>query len=502
MTSLCDTETKPSRGQPRKLLLETPYLYKERSMKTRRIMILTVGLLLLAQAAVAANRYPEVANYNIDAAFTPAEARMEARVSITLAPEEYPLDTVTFYLHGELEVDSVKIRRETVKFQQELVFYNYEYSSVANKCDFDLTGLNADDTIVVFYSGYFNPSKVRSPSDYMCIDETGVYLRSYGYSIWFPIFLPPRQDEYRPSFNLVRLRAPVGFHGVFAGHKQQEFAAGDWQVSEWTAPELSIFDAQCTIHPFETVKSGPVSIYYWQDSVSKAMAGSILDFTTQITGAFRELYNPTAEAGELHIAELVKYGDISSGNMVGISDDVWRKFETELYPKLTLAHELVHEFVSVDIPRSDPLYALAIEGFPSYFDHPALERILGTEWYQTTLEALEKRYVEYKVSGLSRRGNKLPSEKPLDQITADEIGTYKDLFLLADRALLFLNYLRVKAGDEKFVEFCRKLFSGGKLDNETFRQLAVEHTGVSREDIDLWLSTNEYPKEMWFRNLK
>ncbi len=471
-------------------------------MKTRRIIVLSFALLLLAQAAWAANRYPKVANYDINAAFLPDQARIEARVSITLAAEEYPLDTVTFYLHGELDVDSVRIRRETVKFDQELEFYDYEYSAVAKRCDLDLSGFGASDTVVVFYSGYFNPSRATSPSNYMRIDETGVYLRSYGYSIWFPIFLPARQDEYRTSFNFVRLKVPPGFHAVFAGHKELEFAAGDGQVSEWTAPELSIFDAQCTAHRFQIIKSGPVNVYHWQDSASKAMAGSILDFTAEIGGIFRELYNPIAESGELHIAELPEYGDIASGNMVGISDGIWRKFESELYPKLTLAHELVHEFVSVDMPRSDPLYALAIEGFPSYFDHPALERILGTEWYQKTLEGLETRYVAYKVGGLSRRGHKLPPEKPLDQITADEIGTYKDLFLLADRALLFLNYLRVKAGDEKFFEFSRKLFTGGSLDNETFRQLAVEYTGVSREDIDMWLSTNEYPKEIWIRNLK
>lgn len=471
-------------------------------MRTRAIIILLTLLVLSVQTAGAANRHPKVANYRINASFIPDEARMEARALITLAPDEFPLDTITFYLHGELEVDSVKIRRAAVKFNQELVFYDYEYSSVAQKCDLNMSGYAAGDTIEVFYSGYFNPSKVRSPSNYMRIDETGAYLRSYGYSIWFPVFLPARQDSYSTRFDLVRIKTPVGFHAVFAGHKDEEFGAGDWQVSEWSSDQLNLFDAQCTVHRFEILKSGSVNIYHWQDSASEAMAGSILDFTEQIGGIFRELYNPTAESGELHIAELPKYGDIGSGNMVGISDGVWRKFDSELYPKLTLAHELVHSFVRVDIPRSDSLYALVIEGFPSYFDLPALKRILGDEWYRTTLEDIEKRYVEGKVSGLSRRGKKLPAEKPLAQITADEIGTYKDLFLLADRALLFLNYLRVKAGDEKFFAFCRVLFAGGSINNETFRQLAAEQTGVPREEIDLWLSTNEYPQEIWLRNLE
>ena len=471
-------------------------------MKTRIIFqaLMLSGFML--SLCGAAERYPRVHGYGIEAEFYPEQARMEARASVAFDSECYPLDEVTFYLHGELRVDSILIGGKSTEFKQDVVFYQYNYALVALKCDFNMENVTPGDKIDIYYSGYFHPSQASSPSDYMRIDETGVYLRAYGYSLWFPLFLEAGKDDYQIDFEPVILKTPVGFHAVFVGDRLGDETVGNWQVSEWSAPNLSLFYAQCTASRFEIYKQDNLMIYHWRDSASTAMAIEIADFAGQLEQEYRERYNSKISGGQMHIVEMPKYGDIASGNMIGIADEVWLNFVNETWPKTTLAHELVHRFVKVDIPRSNPLYALAIEGFPTYFDDPVLGDILGGDWYEKHMEETEKRYLKYKTTGVSRRGRKLPVEKPLDQIAPDEIGDYKDLFILSDRAPLFLNYLRSKAGEDNFNRFCKALFESRKMDNESFRKMAAEFTGVSRSDIDLWLSTNDYPERFHLQNLK
>jgi len=80
--------------------------------------------------------------------------------------------------------------------------------------------------------------------------------------------------------------------------------------------------------------------------------------------------------------QMPQFGDISSGNVSGISTKIWADFNQYNWPKQVLAHELVHSFVQYPLSQTNQLFALMTEGFPSYFHLPVLAELLGENWYQ------------------------------------------------------------------------------------------------------------------------
>lgn len=467
----------------------------------RNTCVILILLTCIAVCSVAAST-AKVATYRLDVTFDPENAAMHGIAAITFDAAAGPLaDTLVFYLHGELEVDSVRQASAPLTFSQEKVFYSNDYSLVANKTELALATTNPSDTVEIYYSGYFNPSRVRSPSDYMRIGADGVFLRSLGYSVWFPVFLESWKDAHPVDFTDVIIRTPSDYVTVFVGHQVGDSLDSGQRISRWQAPNTLIFDAQCASQPCSRMSVGPVNVYYRDDSVSIAMAEKIADFVTLLTTRFKELYRSDATAGEYHIVEMPRYGEISSGGMTGMPWEHWHKFDKETWAQRGLAHEIVHPFVRLPIDKNDPLYAFVVEGFPSFFHLPVLRETLGKEWYNGYLERTEERYLKYQATGQDRRGNDLPAEKPIDQITGDEIGTYRDLFILSDRAILFLNYVKVKMGKAKFVDFCDELFGQEVLTDASFREMISIYLPGSEEDIDLWLSGTDYPDRFQLGNL-
>ena len=459
----------------------------------RRWWILCFVFFLTVNLSFASN-YPKVKSYDLDIEFSPTKSSLDGMVSVVLDNEDSITDDIIFYLHGELRVDSIKQDGAPVEFSQTKDFYDFEYSLVANKTVLPKAQKISDSPLNIFYHGHMHPSSVASPSDYMRIDPTGVYLRSYGYSLWFPVFLPPRVDGYRVDFNRVVLKTPPEFKTVFIGRHLGDSLIDGRMNSYWTAPDTRIFDAQCTSQKFLVKSEGAVTAYYWDDSLSKEAADKIIGFSSRLIDEYKTRYNSNANMQNIYIAEMPKYGDISNGNMVGISGDSWANFENEEYARRTLAHELVHTFVRLELKKTDPLFALEIEGFPSYFHLPVLGGIIGGQWYDKRMINTEKGYLQYRKTGKDWRGRKLPPEIPLDQITEDNFGSYKDRFVLSDRALLFLNYLRREMGEDTFGKFCHDLFNKGIKSGEGIKKTIVQYLPGSEDDIKLWLSTSEFPE--------
>jgi len=441
-----------------------------------------------------ASNYPKVKSYDLDVEFFPAKSSLDGLASVVFENPSGITDDVVFYLHGELRVDSIKQDGAPVEFSQSKEFYDFEYSMVGNKTVLPKTQKISSSPLEIFYHGHMHASSVASPSDYMRIDPTGVYLRSYGYSLWFPVFLPPSVDGYRIDFNRVVLKTPPEFKTVFIGQHLGDSLVDGRMNSNWASPDTRIFDAQCTSQKFLVKSEGGVTAYYWNDSLSIAAADKIIGFSSRLIDEYKARYNSSANMRHIFIAEMPKYGDISNGNMVGISGDSWTNFENEEYARRTLAHELVHTFVRIELKKTDPLFALEIEGFPSYFHLPVLGEIIGGQWYNKRMANIEKGYLQYRETGKDWRGRRLPLEIPLDQITESNLGDYKDHFVLSDRALLFLNYLRRKMGEETFGKFCHDLFTKGIRSGAGIKETIVQYLPGSEKDIDLWLSTSEFPE--------
>jgi hypothetical protein len=434
-----------------------------------------------------------VATYAIDLTYLNEEPGIKAEATIGFKEGQARPQHLTFYLHGELWVDEVRVDGQPVDVTQELVFYTSDYSSVANRSRIELMGGKVPENLTIRYSGKLNPSVTRALSNYMRVDEEGVFLRSYPYSVWFPVFLESEEDS-NPVDAEVTIRTPEEYTAVVTGERLSETVDGGMRVSRWRAVQDDFFNLQLTARPFQLMKEGGFHLYFLGDAESRATAGEILTFSAKLEEFFRDNYADRGEGGQLHVVQMPRFGDISSGNMVGISDRVWRGFEPPSYSGRTLAHELVHPYVQIPLPSSSELYALVIEGFPSFFHLPAMAGIVGDDFYRQFMVSTEDGYLERRRTGLDRRGNPLPVEKTLLELTADDISEYKDRFVLNDRARLFCNWLRDRMGVEGFREFTRELFSSKSLDYDRLVAVIEAHLPDSVDDVNLWLRTTEFPE--------
>ena len=208
---------------------------------------------------------------------------------------------------------------------------------------------------------------------------------------------------------------------------------------------------------------------------------------------YKKYYKDTPDNMPFYLLEMPQYGSISSGNVLGMTTEAWKDFDKYTWTKRLLAHELVHPFSQLKIKQANPFFALVIEGFPSYFHLPVLETILGKEWYDTRMKKIERWYLDKKKTGKTPRGRKLPAEKAILDLTADDISEYKDFFILSDRVVLFFNYLKRKMGGEAFWKFSKELVNLKSIDYNQFEQLILKYLPHSKDDIETWLKKNDYP---------
>ena len=449
-------------------------------------------ILFCLHAAMAQNI--RVQSYRLDVTFSPEQHFMAGRAEIAFQESDTPFTHATFYLHGELRVDSLKVGDEAVAFSQDQVFYASDYSLVAIKVEITPEKTDLRDRLTVYYSGYFNRSTARGLSDYMRIDSEGVFLRSYGYSLWFPVFLEASQDDYPVSFPSVVIRTPEEFVSVLTGSFVKSCTEGGHRITEWRAEKTDIFNAQCTARRYQVLKENSYYVYSLKDTESLAMARKITAMTKRLDSLYTVHYRkPTGGDAQLHVMQMPRYGDISSGNVIGMSDRSWMRFDQATVFQRLLAHELVHSFVHVPVDRTNPFWVFVIEGFPSYFHLPMLGRVLGDAFYEDYMKTTEEAYLKRRETGLDRRGRSLPAEKPILAIEAEELSVFKDRFVLNDRVLLFFDFLRQRMGDSRFLAFCKALFGQEHIDYEIFKALVLEYLPDAGDDLHVWLKTTAFP---------
>jgi hypothetical protein len=465
-------------------------------MKIKKKMSILVLVLVFGIVQLIAgnpNQEIRVKSYELDVTFIPKKHAMKGKAIIRFIPNSVKKEKLVFYLHGELSVDSLEIEGEKIPYSSNLVFYPGDYSGVAQKVEAPMEKIDLSKELTVVYSGYFNASRARSLSDYMRIDQDGVLLRAYGYSLWFPMFLESNQDWYSVSFPKVTIRTPADFTSVFVGTRVRDYLERDTRISQWRADNVELIYPQCTAQRYTVLKEDGYHVYSYNDSHSQEIAKKVLTYARKLESLYKKYYKKSASASQLHVMQMPEYGDIASGNVVGMCEESWRKFKENSYEGWTLAHELVHSFVRVPTPITDPLFALVIEGFPSYFDLPVMAEIVGDEYPDKILKWTEDSYIKKRETGKDRRGRPLPPEKPLLEISDDEISDYKDNFILSDRALLFFHYLRTKMGKDRFWEFTRELFGQKALNYDILERVILKYLPGVREDIRIWLKTTEYP---------
>ncbi|MCG8330724.1 MAG: hypothetical protein MI974_23710 [Chitinophagales bacterium] len=468
--------------------------------------ILTALSILLIGVSAQAQK---VSSYEIDVHFFPKDAQMWGyavsddafmRGNTSIEFSEITADVLTFYLHGELKIDSITSGVNHIEYTSEKVLYENNYSLVGLKTSFNTSSITSGKKLRIHYSGFMNPSRARSLSDYMRINkDDGVYLRANYYSLWFPVFLLPDEDDYEVEFKKITLKLPANFKAVVSGELLEEVSGKKYYTAYWKPGLTKMSDIQCTARKYDVISKENLSIYH----ISNPEQGeTIIDFVEQLKTLFssnlRNIHNTTP----LYIIEMPEYGNISSQNVIGISTDVYDQFEDDLYSKRTIAHELVHPYVSIPIAKNDPFSALITEGFPSFFYLYGLERILSKEDFDLKdyMKRVEKSYIKKKQTGKDRRGNPLPIEKPILKIAFDEIGHYKDLFILPDRASLFLYHLWANMGDQKYDLFLRELFQLDSIDYDKFERLIENYIPNYSNNLNTWLNTTEYPQSLHIKD--
>lgn len=406
--------------------------------------------------------------------------------------------TLDFYLHGELRAHWLKLDAKEIKFSQERVFYPVSYSKVADRVRVKLDGLSGIHHFEMAYGGVFNPSVAGAASSYMRIDSHGAYLRALGYSLWFPVLEAGWSDVAPVDFSEVKIVTPQHFVPVFTGNRVSETIKDRQRISRWRAEGLELWHAQITVRPFKVKQSDGIFIYHLDNHKSREATADIIKFVKQLLNYYSDHYNPVKNRPQLHVAELPNFASgISSGNMIGMTSGQWQRFnlkDKDTGMEMLVSHELVHTFVQPEISVRSPLYALVIEGFPSYFHLPALAEILGEEWYQNYMRRVEKSYLQKKKTGKNWRGRPLPAEKPIVAISADEIGTYKDTFILNDRVRLFLHSIRSQLGKKRFKSFTRELCRHKNVTTASLVDLIETYIPGGRKDVNMWLNTNRYPR--------
>lgn len=404
-------------------------------------------------------------------------------------------ESLSFYLHNELRIDSIKSNGEKVDFEKQKVMYRYNYSEMAKEVNLKTSSIH-NNRIKVYYSGFFSPNRSRSLSDYMRINQyEGVFLRAYGYSLWFPVFAGSNGKSYKADFKKIKIDLPKEFRVVVCGNLIEEKIENDRSISIWQPGKIDVSNVQCTAQKYSMNEKKNIKVYYLNNRESSQ---KILDYVLKLKKVYSENLIEVSESDPIYIIEMPKYGNISSSNTVGVSSDIFNNFEEGLRSKFMIAHELVHPYVQLPVAESNPFSAFVIEGFPSFFQVYALSKTLENSKYNKDdhLIRIEKSYLKKKKTGLSRRGRKLPKEKPILEINYDEIGMYKDTFILNDRVWLFFNDIWNQLGDKKFDQFLRELFKFQSIDYKNFESLILKYLPDYETKLNIWLNTTDYPDEL------
>ena len=255
-----------------------------------------------------------VRSYTISAEFFPEDAKMYGysvspdafmRASAVVEFAKTDKERLTFYLHGELAIDSILSDSKNIEYESDKVLYYYDYSQVALKVTVKSSDIGPDKSLEIRYSGFFNPSRARGLSDYMRIHKDGgVFLRAYGYSLWFPVFLEMEEDSYEADFQSVTVKVPADFKVIVAGELISESVKDNVLTSLWKPGLMNIMDIQCTARKYRINAKDNIFVYYVENERNSA---KILDFAIALKDLYSRNLRSIDSAIPLYIMEMPKY---------------------------------------------------------------------------------------------------------------------------------------------------------------------------------------------------
>jgi aminopeptidase N len=418
-------------------------------------------------------------------------------------------DGFTFYLHPELVLREIRDGAGTpLTHEASIKAYDLAYTGdiVAHTIEFpDPIKPGETRTLTAAYDGRFSPSDARGPSDYMRIDEQGVYLRGTGYSIWFPV-----QEAWdwnaAATFEVV-LDVPSAWRPLAFGDLISEEVRGDRNVSHWsTGSPWPLLFCHLAATEWDVIEGTTLRVYHRRTEESRDAAIEYADVGERLLQFYHTNYGDRVETGHFFLAELCPFGGISAGNVIGLPTN---RFADVIEPSRSaatwtlLAHELVHAFAIPAVVNDGPAAALLIEGFPSYYHALALQAVLGNETYVGFVRAAWKEYHDRREAAESSASD-LPPEVPLLELADRDIPYYKDVFLLDDRFVVLLDRLRNMIGPEIFLRGTRIFLDRHRTAPARFADFISTLESVSGERlgefVDRWFGSTEALPEEWAPN--
>jgi len=416
------------------------------------------------------------------------------------------IDRVAFHLHSELTIREVLDGRgvpleRTVSVEPYDLSYTGDIALHTVRLPRPLrTG--GSSQLVVRYEGAFSPSSARSPSDYMRIDEDGAYLRGAGYSYWFPV--AEGWDWNTAAGFEIAVQAPAPWRPLAFGTLLDEEVGDDRVVSRWAtdAPWPLLF-GHLAAAEWEVHDGAALRVYHRRSKRSRDAAAAYAETGEKLLSFCRTRYGNASSMRRIHLAELCRYGGISAGNVIGIPDDRFPDITDEGRSEATLellAHELVHGFVIPAVVSDVPGSALLIEGFPSYFHALALEAAVDNGFYARFVRRAWAAYRQRKASERLADAN-VPPEIPLLALRDEDIGRYKDVFLLDDRFIALIDRVRTVVGPERFLRGTRSFFDCHRTDPARFDDFIAALESASgtplRGFADRWFGSTEPLPDAW-----
>lgn len=454
---------------------------------------------------------PEIISYDLhvkvwaDEIPIQVEAKLEVRNS-----DSIPLTHLTLHLHTELSVISAFGQDgNPIEVETRVSAHDWSYTKALSSHSLTLPEPIASgdtQTLHLSYEGSFSPSSLRSPSDFMRIDRGGAYLRGLGYSLWFPVTV--RDGIDLASHFHIQLDVPSEWKGVAFGDMEQAEHLGKRNVSWWRSQsKFRLLQAQLIASPLEIIEGGSLSVFALQGSSKSAQ--KLIEFGDRILHFFARNYGTSDRTSRTYVVETCPYGCIASGNVIGLSPEVFRRVESadinfETYD--LIAHELVHGFVTPLIDENSPGAALLLEGFPSYFHVPAATDALGTIYYEWFFRRAWLNYRDgAKLQMQVGDAPSIPIDKPLLEIGIDEIPHYKDRFLLSDKFPILLDRLRQITGSSAFFAACGEFFHYAATQHvaisDFFHTLEVHSRKDLSEFCARWFSSTELLPDCWTQML-
>lgn len=444
-------------------------------------------IILLLFVLSVVNIFPaEYINHNIEAEIYPDQKKISVIDNITL-PESFNEESIHFLLHGNLKInpgsENIMIRELKGEIKARFFGINTAEFKVSDKIPLKHYKItfkkNAKDrfNIKLVYSGEIYHDLKQVGAEYArgfsetpgIISKDGVYLS--GSSFWIPWF-----NENLVTFN-EKVTSPEGWNSVSQGKLLQDSDIDGKHITEWNSPEPmdEVYLISAPFHKYK-IRSHNVNIFAYMRTKDDNLAMKYLN----TTGQYLEMYNnligqyPYSKFALIENFWETGYG-MASFTLLGSKVIRFPFILHSSYP-----HELLHNWWgnSVFVNYEKGNWCEGITVFLA--DHLIKEqRKQGAEYRRSTLQG----YTDYV-----NDSNEFPVSKFRARYNASSsaIGYGK--------VMMMFNMLRMRFGDDKFIEAMRDFYKNNKFKKAEFSDIRNSFEKISGEDLSPFFNQWVYRK--------